>query len=60
MKKRDTTNNNELYNTRDRSPFYAHAMKTPTHEHLEAIASNIKTKSRALQENTPYERQLYN
>jgi hypothetical protein len=47
MKKRDITNNKELYNTRDRSPFYAHAMKTPSHEHLKAIASTIKTKARA-------------
>ena len=46
---------------RDRSPFYAHAMNTSTPEQLKAIASSIKAKAKAQQqENTPHERQLYN
>jgi hypothetical protein len=52
---------NTTRDRRDRSPFYAHAMKAPTHEHLRAIASTIKAKARAQQqESTPHERQLVN
>ena len=61
MKKRQTSNSKEHYHARDRSPLYAHAKNTSTHEHLKAIASSIKAKARAQQqESTPHERPLYN
>jgi hypothetical protein len=45
----------EKVTTRDRSPFYAQAQKPPLHEHLRTMSNNIKTKARALQqESTPH------